>query len=208
MTNRILLVLLALVLTSCSWGRFDRRHTYLEARSIPKVKIPAGLDEPEFEDAMVIPAVDDPRHIAGKPLNVGLPESFVSSTGVDRIVIKKLGDERWVFLDAPPATVWPKVREYWEDMHIPLASADPSEGVMVTKWVFARKGDAKAIYQSIKNGVTEEDDGVDRREKFRLRIEPGIRSGSTEIYLKQRSAPVGGPVRVDQATEPGFTLAG
>ena len=196
MTNRILLVLLALVLTSCTWGRFDRRHTYLEARSIPKVKIPAGLDKPDFEDVMAIPPVDDPRDIAGKPLTVGLPESFVSSAGVDRIVIKKLGDEHWVFLDAPPATVWPKVREYWEDIHVPLASADPSEGVMVTQWAFAKKGDPKAIFQSIKNGVTEQDEGVDRREKFRLRIEPGIRAGSTEIYLKQRSAPIGGPVRV------------
>lgn len=197
MKTRILLVLLALVLSSCSWGRYDRRHTYLKARSIPEVKIPAGMDKPDFVDAMVIPPVNDPRDISGKPLKIGLPESFSNTYGVDKIVIKKLGDSRWVFLDAPPATVWPKVREYWEDKHIKLAAADPSQGVMITKWLYAKKGDAKAIYQSIKNGVTEDGADVTHREKFRLRIEPGIRAGSTEIYLKQRSAPVGVPVRQD-----------
>ena len=195
MRTRIALVLLALVLTSCTWGRYDRRHTYLHAESVPRVKIPEGLDKPEFEDAMVIPRVNDPRDISGKPIKIGLPESFSSNYGVDKIVIKKLGDSRWVFLDAPPATVWPKIREYWEDRHIALASADPSQGIMETRWLYAKGGTAKEILQSIKNGVTASDAGVKTEQKFRVRIEPGIRSGSTEIYVKQRSAPVGLPVR-------------
>lgn len=195
MRTRFALVLLALVLTSCSWGRYDRRHTYLHAENIPEVKVPASLDKPKFEDAMVIPPVNDSRDIAGKPVEVGLPQSFSTTYGVDKIVIKKLGDTRWVFLDAPPATVWPKVSEYWEGLHIPLVSSDPSKGVMETRWLYAKGGDAKAIYQSIKNGTTSDDPDATTQQKFRLRIEPGIRAGSTEIYLKERSVPAGLPAR-------------
>ena len=198
MRIQLLLVILALALSGCtSWGKYDRRRTYLHAKTIPTVKIPAGLDKPEFEDAMVIPPVNNAGDATGKPVKVGLPQTFGPANGVDKIVIKKLGDTRWVFLDAPPATVWPKVRQYFEDKHIPLASSDPSQGVMITKWLYAKGGDAKAIYQSIKNGVKESDDGVKRQEKFRIRIEPGIRSGSTEIYAKERNAPIGGPIRQD-----------
>lgn len=193
----ILLVLLALVLSSCSWGRYDPERNYLEAHTISKVTIPAGMDKPDFEEAMTIPSVTAKPNKSGKPIKVGLPAAVTDSYGVDKIIIKKLGNTRWVFLDAPPAVVWPKVREYWEARHIPLASADPRQGVMVTKWLYAKKGNAKAIFASIKKGVTEDDAGVATQQKFRLKVEPGIRSGSTELYLKQRSAPLNVPIRQD-----------
>jgi outer membrane protein assembly factor BamC len=198
MNIRFSLVLLVFALSACSWGKFDRRHTYLDAQTIPEVKIPEKLDEPEFQDAMVIPPVNDPRDISGKPLTVGLPESFSSTYGVDKIVIKKLGDSRWVFLDAPPATVWPKIRQYWEDQHIPLESADPSRGVMVTKWLYARSGKPQEVFQSIKEGLSAGDLEAATRQKFQLRVEPGIRAGSTEVYLEEKSLPIGGPFREDK----------
>lgn len=189
-----MLWLLAFALAGCSVFK-DRGDTYLQATSVPRVQVPAKLDQPDFEDAMVIPPVNDAREISGKKVQLGLPESFDTTYGVDKIVIKKLGDTHWVFLDAPPATVWPKVRQYWEDQHIPLENADPSRGIMETKWLYAASGKPEAVFDSMKLGNSASDPNVATREKFRLRLEPGIRAGSTEIYLEQRAAPIGVPLR-------------
>lgn len=198
MNIRFLLLVVVFALTACSWGgKYDRRETYIKARSIPPTQIPASLDKPDFEDVMVIPAVDDPRHIAGKKMDVGLPESLGAGSNVDQIVIKKLGDSRWVFLDAPPATVWPKIRQYWEDQHIPLANVDPSKGIMETDWLVAKAGTPKEMLESITQQIPVTDAAASTKQKFRLRVEPGIRTGSTEIYLQEKSVPVGVPMRQD-----------
>ena len=62
------LVLIALMLNGCSWAKFDAGETYLKAKTVPRVKIPDSLDKPDFQDAMVVPPIDDARKIAGKKL--------------------------------------------------------------------------------------------------------------------------------------------
>ena len=142
MKIRVVCLLSLFLLSSCGFGTFDRRDRYLDAKTIPKVVIPAGLDQPAFDDALVIPEMHDVRELAGQKLEVGLPEALATSFRVDQIVIKRLGDARWVFVDAPPAMVWPRLRQYWDDSNIALDFSDPSRGVMESKWLDGADGDA------------------------------------------------------------------
>ncbi len=192
-----LLLASVLLASGCSLlGIDDRRDEYLQAGSIERTTIPAGLDAPVFEDALVIPSVLDPRGIAGQPLELGLPEALSTSFGVDQIVIKRLEDTRWVFVDSPAAMVWPKVRGFFSDNDIPLEFADPARGEMQTEWLRGDGADAEKIFEAIKLDPSFKR-GALTRHQFRIRLEAGIRPGSTEIYLQHKTLPVASMIRSD-----------
>jgi outer membrane protein assembly factor BamC len=192
--------LLLVSLGGCSWlGIKDSRGAYLEAKSIPRVVVPEGIDEPIFSDALLIPAVDDSRGISGDRLQIGLPEALSTAFGVEQIVIRKLGDERWVFIDTPPAAVWPKIRLFWEVNNMDVQFTDPRRGILETSWLSSIEGDADRVYSSLKSGVAWSNNNATVQNKFRLRIEAGIRSGSSEVHIEHKQVSLGAPVRVDTA---------
>ena len=194
----VTLLILVLFTSGCSWFGAGKVRKELEAGSSKRVVIPPNMDQPDFVDSMPIPEVNDSRGLADREYNLGLPDALSSSFGVEQIVIKKLGDEQWVFVDLPPATVWPNVLQFWESNDLSLEAADPANGVLTSQWLSARNGSADDVFDSLKAGnVFANSTGVTSH-KFQLRVEPGIRSGSTEIYLTHKAIPEGAPFRLDQ----------
>lgn len=192
------LSLVIFAIPACSWfGAGDARRR-LETGFSKPVEIPESLDKPNFVDVMHIPEVVDSRGLVGTDYKLGLPEALSTTFGVEQIVIKKLGDDRWIFLDLPPASIWPKVVQFWEVNKLLVDTADPGTGILTSQWLLARTGNAEEIFDSLKKGdVFANSTGV-ASHKFRLRIEPGIRTGSTEIYLEHRTIAEGAPFRMDQ----------
>ncbi len=191
-------ILLTPVIPGCSWFGAGEIRKSLEKGSSKLVEIPEGLDQPKFIDAMHIPEVIDSRCLAGVDYEVGLPEALSTRFGVEPIVIKKLGDDRWIFLDMPPSAIWPKVVQFWEANNLIVEDMDPGTGVLTSQWLPARNGTAEEIFISLKQGdVFSNSTGVGSH-KFRLGVEPGIRAGSTEIYLEHRAVQKDAPFRVDQ----------
>ena len=185
-TIRVLTITVLVMFTaSCSWlgiDNFDRNEKYLEAEAAPRVVVPAGLDEPEFVDLMAIPDVNDSRGIAGQSADMGLPDALSTTFGIERIVLRKLGEERWIFLDSPPAVIWPKIVQYWAANNIRAEVTNPRDGLLESEWVKGDGADAEQVFADITSGNS----ASSKQHKFRLVVEPGIRSGSTEVYLTQR----------------------
>ena len=176
---------LVLFASSCAWlgiENYDRNEKYMKAETAPRVVVPVGLDEPEFVDLMAIPAVNDSRGIAGQTADMGLPDALSTTFGIEQIVLRKLGEERWIFLDSPPAVIWPKIVQYWAANNIRAEVTNPRDGVLESEWVAGDGADAEQIFADITSG----DSNSSKQHKFRLVVEPGIRSGSTEVYLTQR----------------------
>jgi len=195
----VTIIVLASVFTQgCSWLGVDD-DVYLKAGSVPRTTIPETLDQPIYDDAMSIPAVDDARGIGGQKLELGLPEPLSTAFGVEQIVIKRIGDNRWVFIDTPPAAVWPRIRQFWEANNLEVQTADPRRGIIESTWLASREGDADTTYASLVSGVAWADPGSTVQNKFRLTIEPGIRNGSCEIFIEHKQVPLGAPVRQDTA---------
>jgi outer membrane protein assembly factor BamC len=195
----LVIVVLASALTqSCSWLGASE-DAYLQAGSVSRTKIPESLDEPIYDDAMAIPPIDDARGIAGQKLELGLPEALSTAFGVEQIVIKRIGDNRWVFIDTPPAAVWPRIRQFWEAHNLEVQTADPRRGIIESTWLASREGEADVVYQSLVSGVAWADPGATVQNKFRLTIEPGIRNGSCEVFVEHKQVPLGAPVRQDTA---------
>ncbi len=191
-------------LCGCGWfdffGKSDKQ-ILLETGSSAPVEVPPGMDEPEYRDAMPIPNVVDYRGIAGQDVELRMPEPLSTTFGVDQIVIRRLGEQRWVFLDLPTATIWPQLLSFWEENQLPLSIVDPRNGVLETEWLIGTGGDVDAIYDSLLSGSDWEDPSASREYKFRLALEPGVRSGSSELYVEQVERPMSGVLR---ASEPGW----
>lgn len=182
--------IIALAVTSCSLLGLvqDKENDYLKAGSIARTKIPENLDTPPFNDLMVIPEIVDSRGISGKVFEIPVPVPLNTNFGVERIIIKRLGESRWVFLDVAPAAVWPSLHEFWRINNLTIAVADPSNGLIETEWLTSSAGDAEQIFDSLKQGdsITDSPELIENR--FQMRIEPGVRSGSSEIHLRYKQA--------------------
>ena len=152
--------------------------TYRDARILPPMEIPPDLDSYTIDALYVIP---DSPVIAGQPFadDIPLPKP-IETRRREGVVIQNLGDRRWIVIDATPAQVWPLVRDFWSQLNLELDVADPGLGTMETSWLEATNS-------------------PDTRQKYRVVIEPGLHSGSSEISVKHlqnmRTQPI--PITVE-----------
>ncbi|MBT4162887.1 MAG: outer membrane protein assembly factor BamC [Gammaproteobacteria bacterium] len=197
----VLTVTLSLI-GGCSWIGLDRyfgiseEQKRLESGSSAPTEVPEDLDEPEFVDLMPIPDVVDYRGLSGQTIEVGLPQALSTRFGVEQIVIRRLGDDRWVFLDLPTATIWPQVVLFWEENHLPVAKLDPRIGVLESEWLVGSTGNPDEIYESLISGSAWSDRDSAQQFKFRVRVEPGVRNGSTELFVEQKQRALGDELEV------------
>lgn len=202
---RVFMVLLATTLLSgCGWfGWFGKstEQERLETGSSEMTRVPETMDQPRFVDAMPIPEVVDYRGLAGQEVELRLPDALSTTFGVDQVVIRRLGEDRWVFLDLPVATIWPQVVLFWEEHHLPVAMMNPRRGTLETEWILGTSGNPDEIYDSMTSGSAWEQRGMAQQYKFRVRVEPGVRTGSTELFVEQVERPFGG---LDPNEEPAW----
>ncbi len=138
-------------------------ETYRDARILPPMEIPPELDSYTIDALFVIP--ENPI-ISGLTFedDVPLPKP-IETRRREGVVIQTLGERRWVVIDATPAQAWPLVRDFWSELNLELDAADPGTGIMETSWLEA--GNAP-----------------ETRQKYRVAIEPGLHSASSEITVK------------------------
>jgi len=91
------------------------------------------------------------------------------------------GDLRWLVIDQPAETVYPKILEFWGDQGFTIHKQDARAGVMETDWAENRakipEGWIKSALGSILDSVFDSGE----RERFRTRLERV--NGKTEVYI-------------------------
>ncbi len=191
------LCLTASLVSGCAWfGVSEAQRTLEKGASAPLI-LPETLDEPAYIDLMPIPDIVDYRGLGDRTYEVGLPESLATSFNIEQIIIRRLGDERWVFLDRPVAVIWPQILLFFEAQELPLATQDAGTGTLVTEWLIGRQGNEDEIFDSLEASAGQENDLSVTQYKFRVSVEPGVRSGSTELYVNQKELSGGSPIPPD-----------
>lgn len=153
-------------LAGCSYltgddGYFrDRQGDYLVAPTIEPMVIPPTLDSYTLDALYVVPdTIPEERTFFVKA-----PGPRALDTNIrEGVVVQRFGDRRWIVIGAEPGQVWPRMRDYWSTAQIRLAFEDPVRAIMETAWI----GDAG------------------ERNKYQVRIEPGLHSGNSEVYVVQ-----------------------
>jgi len=167
MFNKFSIICLALTLSGCNYlggedGIFrNRGGNYLEALVLPPMAVPNELDSYTLDELYVIPL----QVVANAEPFEGIPmPKPIETRRREGVRIQNLGDRRWVVIDATPSQVWPLIRDYWTQLEISLSNENPGTGIMETGWL-------------------ELDSTPLMRHKYRIRIEPGLHSGYSEIYV-------------------------
>jgi len=170
-------VLLTLLLASYGCGYLrDRSNDYQQATQSPPLQIPQGLDEQfrPLDPLLPIPeqVADgrlDPDYKVPRPQALpGVAPSEFSLQGSD--------SSRWILALYPPAQVWPLALSYFSDRGIDLSSQNAQTGELTSTWHPLPAGS---------NGA------ADGEFRMRVRIEPGVQRGSSEIFLASSQRPAG-----------------
>lgn len=189
----LLVLILGMHLAGCSYFKIfrDKGNDYLLAERVPATEIPQTLDSPPFNDVMIIPDVVDSRGISGRRFEMPLPDPLSSNYNVDKIVIRKLGDNHWIFLDAPTATIWPRLREYFIENNLNIGIENPGKGIIETEWLLSKNGSSDQIYESLTSGKAKFDSRSSIESRLRMQVAPGVRQGSSEVRIQYIQTNIG-----------------
>lgn len=170
----------------------DRKVEYKQASTAgSNLEIPPDLTKSSINDALVIP--DSP--MSGSTTLSGVMErervqGRVATQSVmptiSNIEVRRDGDQRWLVIQNSPDEVWYKVIEFWQENGILLEEQDPAIGVIVTDWLENREDISSDFITDAVRRVFDGAYSASSRDQYRIRIEPGQKAGTTELYLTHR----------------------
>jgi outer membrane protein assembly factor BamC len=115
-----------------------------------------------------------------------IPESDKVLPEFENIRVERDGDQRWLVINAQPQEVWSKVIEFWRSNGLLLVEQDPTVGVMKTDWLESRADIKQGVITEFFRKTLGSIYSSATRDQFRVRLEKGLESGTTELYLTHR----------------------
>ncbi len=197
-TRKALVTLLPILplLSACSSFSVDEYlpdHTlaYKQQREAGEnLELPPDLISGKFDDAMDVP---DARGSASYSEYVGerKQKGQIAKTGdvlpdVKDVTYHREGERRWIEINAKPQALWPRLESFWRERGILLAEKNPTTGVMVTDWIENRAEIKSNPISDMLRKVMDSVHSTGTRDQYRLRLEPGPKPGTTDIFLTHR----------------------
>jgi len=108
-------------------------------------------------------------------------------TGIPGMKIERDGDKRWLVVDKSAATLYPQIKDFWQENGFLLLVDSPSTGIMETDWAENRAKIPQDIVRRTLGRVIDSLYDSGERDKFRTRLEvqkPEV----TEIYISHKGA--------------------
>lgn len=95
--------------------------------------------------------------------------------------IARDGDRRWLEADAPPSELYPRIVTFWEEQGFPIASNNPTVGIIQTGWAENRAKIPESGLRNLLGRIIDQAWDSGERERFRTRLERV--DGRTEIFI-------------------------
>ena len=171
----------------------DPRDDYLAAKTGSPLVVPEGMADLNIKDALPIPEVVEQPITKVFPREAPRPDVLVGRD-FDTVRIQRLGERRWIVLGDPPAQVWPLTKQFLADNGVGLGQEDAAAGIVDSAWiVVADQEYGDVVRSAIRAGRAEHAEEVGEavpagRDRFRFRVERGIRRGSTEVHVLHQRA--------------------
>ncbi len=194
--KNIFLLLLSFLLISCA--DFDimdnevveaiTQPDYVSSSRAKKLDVPPDLSDIEINTQFGVPgeAVSYKDYEDAK--KAGYKEVKVLQNPEGMTIVKS-GNLRWLVVSETPENLWPALESFWQELGFGIKVLNRRTGVMETEWIKSSK-----LKVDTNKGLASRFDAwldglsnlADRR-KFRTRLENGVKEGTTEIYVSQRS---------------------
>jgi len=190
------LLALAPLLAACSGASVekylpDQSLEYKKQREASEnLELPPDLASAGFDDALDVPSASGTAtyssYTSGREARRRAATSGEVLPEVAGVQLERAGDKRWLQIDAPPQSVWPRVVSFWREQGILLVEQDPTVGVMKTDWLENRAEIRKDFITRQLRKVVDGLYATSTRDQYRVRIEPGSARDTTEVYLTHR----------------------
>ncbi len=199
MIRHALGALALLVLGGCGWlsddrGIFvDRRDDYLDAEEGSVVLVPEDLNDENLGDPFPIPPTPEQSDAEFYPFKPPLPDAIYGDDKRESVRIQSLGDRRWLVIPEPPATVWPKVKQFLTDNGVSISAEVPRIGRLDSQWLALGGDGYRDIVRTVLKEAREDDLTVSPlyEERLLIRVEQGIQDRTSEVHLRHQRAPAG-----------------
>ncbi len=157
------------------------RIDYKRAKSQESLEVPPDLTAPTAQGDLVVPELGEAlaseySDQASRRSNAEvLPE-------LENIRIQRDNEQRWISIDAPVDTLWPRVRDFWSQLGFELKLDEPKIGIMETNWAENRADIPEDFIRGIISKVLPNAYSASTRDKYRVRLER-VEGNHTEIYI-------------------------
>ncbi len=189
----------ALLVGGCRLTRDDKglfvdpRDDYLDAKTGTPLVVPEGMADLSIKDALPIPEVVEQPITKVFPREAPRPAVLVGHD-FDTVRIQRLGERNWIVLGDPPAQVWPLTKQFLADSGVGLGREDATAGVVDSAWIVVVDQEYGDVVRSaVRDGHAQHAESTGEpptpgRDRLRLRVERGIRRGSTEVHVVHERA--------------------
>lgn len=161
----------------------DPRDDYVEATVGEPLKVPPGM-EASVGDTWPIP--DILEQPTAKTYVDAVPRPrLLAGASADEIKIQKLGTKSWIVLADAPEQIWPLVKQLLEDSGVGVAREDPPAGILETAWFNVDPGASDLLRTAVGTGLSQQEQSAEGSwlDRVQVRIERGIRVGSSEVHV-------------------------
>ncbi len=170
----------------------DARDDYLDATTAQPLRVPGDLSAAHVADTWPIPDVQGPVAAQVFPKQAPRPEVLVGSD-IDSVRIQKLGDRSWIVLPDTPAEAWPQIKQFFAENGVTVIRENPDTGMIESEWMVVEERDygdvVRAALRDGRRQHIEAGNSLPRgRDQLLLRVERGIRRGSTEVHVTHQRA--------------------
>ena len=201
--SRLPLSMLAVVLVLNGCGTADkvapgRKIDYKKSDTTESLEVPPDLSSTTINEAPDMVESISSVNYGDSDDSVGMATVLTDSSGMQ---VERDGDQQWLVIDATPSEVWPRVREFWMQEGFLLKVEDPRVGILETGWAENRADIPQGPIRNTLGKVLDVAYSAATRDQYRVRLESGARTGTTELFLTHRGVEevVTGPA-TDQTT--------
>ena len=184
------LVVIAGVLLLSACGVMDKtpahkKVDYKRSETIQSLEVPPDLSSNTINDA---PGSINAAGTTYSEFGATLPEGGGSTVLPDQgnMHVERDGNQQWLVVQGAPAQVWPNVKEFWLEQGFLIKMEDPRVGILETGWSENRADIPDGVIRGLIGKVVDSVYSSATRDQYRVRLERGIESGTTEIYLTHR----------------------
>jgi outer membrane protein assembly factor BamC len=193
----LIVLLSALAITACSALPDvndylpDQRLEYKKQKEAQQdLEVPPDLVAGKFDDAMDIPSLSGSatysEYVGERQKRRQMASSGEVLPEFKDVTLQREGDNRWLEVKATPQQLWPRLVSFWREQGILLVEQDPTTGVMKTDWLENRAEIRKDFITNVLRKVVDGLYETSTRDQYRVRVEPGVERGTSDIYLTQR----------------------
>ena len=182
------LLVLAAVLLLNGCGAADkvapgRKVDYKKSDTTEALEVPPDLSSTTINEApAMVESISSTRY-EDTNTSVGMTSVLTDAGGMR---VERDGDQQWLVIDATPTEVWPRVREFWMQEGFLLKLEDPRVGIIETGWAENRADIPQGPIRNTIGKVLDVAYSAATRDQYRVRLEAGAETGSTELFLTHR----------------------